>query len=166
MTEPKTELDRQFSSPDASATPWSEAVGRLESAEIFWLSTVRPEGRPHVTPLIAVWFDEALFFCTGPGERKAKNLEANPNVVVTTGSDAIGGGLDIVVEGRAALTTDESLLQRVADTYVSKYGDEWTFVVTDGAFEHRGHQALVFEVKPVTAFGFAKGEFAQTRWSF
>jgi hypothetical protein len=40
----------------------------------FWLSTARPDGRPHVTPFIAVWLDEALWFCTGADELKAKNL--------------------------------------------------------------------------------------------
>jgi len=49
--EPITELEPQFSSPDATAIPWAEAAKYLEKAEIFWLSTVRPEGRPHVTRL-------------------------------------------------------------------------------------------------------------------
>ncbi len=47
----------------------------LEASEIFWLSTVRRDGRPHVTPLPAMWLDGALHFCTGPEEQKAKNLE-------------------------------------------------------------------------------------------
>lgn len=56
--EPTTELHAEFSSPDATAMPWSEARDRLELAEIFWISTVRPEARPHVTPLVAVWLDD------------------------------------------------------------------------------------------------------------
>lgn len=60
---PMAELHPDFSSPDASASPWSEAQTQLEGAEIFWLSTVRPDGRPHVTPLITVWLDGALYFC-------------------------------------------------------------------------------------------------------
>jgi hypothetical protein len=35
-----------------------------QPAEVHWLSTVRPDGRPHVAPLIAVWVDDALVFCT------------------------------------------------------------------------------------------------------
>ena len=46
--EPIGELDTDFSSPGATATPWAEARKNLEDAEIFWLSTVRPDGRPHV----------------------------------------------------------------------------------------------------------------------
>jgi predicted pyridoxine 5'-phosphate oxidase superfamily flavin-nucleotide-binding protein len=72
--EPIAELDARFSSEGATPTQWTEARQLLEAAEVFWVSTVRPDGRPHVTPLIAVWLDEALYFCTGPTERKNKNL--------------------------------------------------------------------------------------------
>jgi nitroimidazol reductase NimA-like FMN-containing flavoprotein (pyridoxamine 5'-phosphate oxidase superfamily) len=75
--EPATELHPQFSSEGATATPWAEAREQLEKASIYWLATVRPDGRPHVTPLLAVWLDGALYFCTGPSERKAKNLAHN-----------------------------------------------------------------------------------------
>ena len=76
LSESIGDLDTDFSSPGATATPWAEARKELEDAEIFWLSTVRPDGRPHVTPLIAIWLDESPWFVTGPGERKAANLEA------------------------------------------------------------------------------------------
>jgi hypothetical protein len=36
--------------------------------------TVRPDGRPQVTPVVAVWLDGAVHFTTGPTERKAHNL--------------------------------------------------------------------------------------------
>lgn len=72
VTEPVPELHPDFSSEDAPPTPWSHARGLLEKAEVYWLATVHPDGRPNVTPLICVWLDGALYFCTGPGERKAK----------------------------------------------------------------------------------------------
>ena len=134
-------------------------------------STVRPDGRPHVTPLISVWFDGALYFCTGPDERKAKNLAENSHCILTTGCNPLDDGFDIVVEGDAEQVTYEARLHRLADAYVSKYGSDWRFGVRDGAFVHQGaHEgsvALVYEVAPRTAFGFAKGEeFSQTRWRF
>ena len=76
--EPVAELEPQFSSSNATPTPWAEASKRLEKAEVYWLSTVRPDGRPHITPLSAVWLGGALYFCTGPHERKAKNLDSYP----------------------------------------------------------------------------------------
>jgi general stress protein 26 len=164
--EPVTELDARFSSEGAAATGWAEARGRLEDAEVYWLSTVRPDGRPHVTPLLSLWMDGALYFCTGPRERKAKNLAGNPHCVLTTGCSALDEGLDLVVEGDAVKVSDDARLRRIAEAYESKYGSDWHFDVRDGAFYGEGGEALVFEVAPTTAFGFRKGEFSQTRWRF
>ncbi|MFE7772452.1 pyridoxamine 5'-phosphate oxidase family protein [Streptomyces sp. NPDC057445] len=168
LPEPVTDLDERYSSPSATATPWSEAAAVLEKAEIFWLSTVRPDGRPHVTPLIAVWLDGALYFATGERERKALNIATNPHVVLTTGSSLFGTGHDLVVEGEAVRITDEKRLRRLAEAWEAKYGSEWHFDVQDEAFRSDGHgRALVFEVAPATAFGFGRGEaFSQTRWRF
>jgi Pyridoxamine 5'-phosphate oxidase len=73
----------------------------LEAAELFWISTVRADGRPHVTPLVAAWLDGAIHFHTGADEQKAANLRANPHVVLTTGCNRWNEGLDVVVEGEA-----------------------------------------------------------------
>ena len=51
--------------------------GRCSGAELYWITTVRADGRPHVTPLIGVWFDGAMHFTTGLEEQKARNLAAN-----------------------------------------------------------------------------------------
>ena len=80
---PTAELDARFSDPAASTTSWEDVVELLESAELFWISTVRANGHPHVTPLPAVWRDPALYFCTGPTEQKAVNLAAVPDCVLT-----------------------------------------------------------------------------------
>lgn len=83
-----------FSAPDSTPTPWAAGLEQLRAADTFWLSTVRPDGRPHVTPLIAVWHAGALWFATGPEERKARNLAENPSCVLTTGrSDLVAGAL-------------------------------------------------------------------------
>ncbi|MBO3677419.1 pyridoxamine 5'-phosphate oxidase family protein [Streptomyces sp. NEAU-YJ-81] len=164
--DPQTALDTRFSSPDATATAWPEGREGLAAAELYWLSTVRRDGRPHVAPLIAVWFDGALCFCTGPEEQKARNLAHNPRCVLTTGAGVLHEGLDLVVEGEAERVRDDATLERIAAAYVAKYGAEWTFQVRDGAFHHDGHEALVFRVAPATAFGFRKGAYGQTRWRF
>jgi hypothetical protein len=169
LATPTTELDPRFSGPDATARPWADAVAQLGSAQTYWLTTVRPDGRPHVTPLIAVWHEGAIYFSTGETERKARNLADNTHCILTTGCNGFAG-LDVVVEGEAVRVRDEALLQRIADAYVAKYGEAWRFEVRDGAFFHShnaGGVALVFAVAPVTAFGFGKDEpFSQTRWRF
>jgi nitroimidazol reductase NimA-like FMN-containing flavoprotein (pyridoxamine 5'-phosphate oxidase superfamily) len=166
--EPTTELDPQFSSANASPTSWEKARELLQKAEVYWLSTVRPDGRPHVTSLVAVWLDNALYFCTGETERKAKNLVHNAHCIITTGCNTLSSGLDLVVEGEAVRIIDESKLQRVANHYASKYDSPFRFTVRDNVFlNSEGGEALVYEVGPVTVFGFGKGEtFSQTRWRF
>lgn len=164
---PTTDLDPRYSNPDATPTEWEAARERLADAGIYWLSTVRPDGRPHVTPLLAVWLDGALHFCTGGEERKSRNLAGNSHCVLTTGNDAVDEGLDLVVEGEAAVVRDDAKLRRLAEAWVEKYGEDWRFEARDGAFHHvQGGEALVYEVAPVTAFGFRKGDYAQTRWRF
>jgi len=166
--EPVTTLST-FSSPNATPTDWSVGRALLITAELYWLSTVRPDGRPHVTPLLGVWLEGALYFCTGPNERKAKNLVANRDCVLTTGHSALDG-LDLVIEGTAEGVSDPAELGRVATTYETKYGSH--FVAPDGTWSGLGDairraEVLVYCVAPKTGFGFGKGEqFSQTRWSF
>src|SRR4051812_26520754 len=164
--DPIAELQPQFSSDDATPIPWAKGREHLEAAEIYWLSTVRPDGRPHVTPLLAVWVEGALYFCTGPDERKAKNLVLNSQCILTTGCNVLSEGLDLVVEGRAEKVSDEATLQRVADAYESKYGSDWRFAVRDSAFQgNSGNIALVYKVMPTVVFGFGRGDSgSQTRW--
>ncbi|HMA34419.1 MAG TPA: pyridoxamine 5'-phosphate oxidase family protein [Chloroflexia bacterium] len=164
--EPAAELEPQFSSPDATPTPWAAARGQLEQAEVYWLATVRPDGRPHVTPLLALWLDGALYFCTGERERKAQNLALNPHCVLTTGCNTLHEGLDLVVEGTAVGVHEAAVLQRVAARFAAKY--DWHYTVRDGALHGAsGNIARVYAVTPTTAFGFGKGpSFSQTRWRF
>ncbi|GAA1116158.1 pyridoxamine 5'-phosphate oxidase family protein [Nocardiopsis composta] len=165
---PVTEIDERYGSEGAEATPWPQGRAVLEKAGIYWLTTVRPDGRPHVTPLIAVWSEGAVYFCTGAEERKARNLAGNPHATLTTGCNDLHAGLDVVVEGDAVRVGDEALLRRVAGAYTAKYGDEWRFEVEDGAFRHPdGGRADVYRLAPVTAFGFGRGAVSsQTRWRF
>ena len=166
---PVGELDARFSSPGATATDWGEGRRHIDEAEVFWLSTVRPDGRPHVTPLLAVWHDYAMYFCTGPDERKAKNLKQNRQCILTTGQNGLDG-LDVVVEGHTVEVRDGAELEQVANTYESKYGAHFTapegtwFGLSDAI---RAGKVLVYRVTPTTILGFAKGEqFSQTRWRF
>jgi len=112
-TQPSTELDPRYGEPEAVEIPWSRAEEILASGELFCLTTVRPDGRPHGTPLIAIWYRGGLHISTGPQERKAKNLRINANVVATTGTNVLHGGLDVVLEGTARLVEDDDELRRL-----------------------------------------------------
>ncbi len=160
-------LDRTYSDEHAMPEAWSEAKAALETSPIFWLSTVRPDGRPHVTPLICVWHDNALYICTGEQERKARNLAENDACVLTTGNNAYETGIDYVVEGHAARVRDDDELRAVASVYLGKYGEDWRFDVVEGDFEQGGHRAAVFRIAPEVVFGFRRGPVAsQTKWTF
>src|SRR4051812_29153045 len=165
-TEPTTSLDARYGEPDASPTPWSDVEQLLGEAELSWLATVRPDGQPHVTPLVAVYADGAPHFTTGANEQKGQNLAACPRCTLTTGVNNLHGGTDVVVEGVAVAVTDGEALQSLADAWLAKYGEEWHFKVVDGAFEHQGGRAEVFRIEPTVAYAFAKGPYSHTRYSF
>jgi general stress protein 26 len=166
VANPTAKLDDRFSDAGAKPTPWDEARRAIDEAELFWISTVRADGRPHVTPLPTVWQDEALYFCTGAEEQKAVNLDGNPHCALTTGNNAWKVGLDVVVEGAARRVSEDARLQPLADAWRTKYRGDWDFKVRNGAFVHEAGEALVYEVRPTKVIAFAKGDFAQTSYRF
>jgi nitroimidazol reductase NimA-like FMN-containing flavoprotein (pyridoxamine 5'-phosphate oxidase superfamily) len=170
MTTPVTTLDQRYSGQEAVAVGWDETLEILQSAELFWISTVRADGRPHVTPLVAVWADGALHFHTGAEEQKLANLHANPHVVLTTGRNSWDGGVDVVVEGTAAPVTDEDTLKRLAVAWAAKWDGRWQLEASDGGFRNHGagdFHSLVFTVTPTKVFAHAKGDpFGHTTHRF
>ncbi|WP_433857659.1 pyridoxamine 5'-phosphate oxidase family protein [Streptomyces kronopolitis] len=177
--QPTTALDARYSSglnprpgaADVTATEWAEARRHLASAEIFWVSTVRPDGRLHVTPVLAAWHDGVLYFSTGPDEQKAQNLATDGHCALTTGRNALAEGLDLVVEGTAERVADPAVLDEVIAVYEAKYGPQITS--PEGPFHGLGEAlrtggAVLFAVAPATAYGFGRddGVFTHTRWAF
>jgi nitroimidazol reductase NimA-like FMN-containing flavoprotein (pyridoxamine 5'-phosphate oxidase superfamily) len=160
-------IDKRFSDPEAEPTTWADTIAALERAELYWITTVRADGRPHVTPLIGVAADDAVYFCTGLEEQKARNLEHNDHVVITTGSNTWAKGLDVVVEGRAIRISDDDELRGLAQAWEAKYGSEWHFDVYDEMFRHAdGGGAAVFRVEPTKVLAFAKDPHGQTTYRF
>lgn len=97
---------------------WSFVEDHLSSARIYWVATVRPDGKPHAMPIWGVYLDEDLYLETNPRSRKARNLATNPSVVVhlETGDEAV------VIEGLATpLRPDRDLGARLAAAFAAKY---------------------------------------------
>ena len=114
------QIDPRYGDASATAPPWDDIERLLTDAQLYWIITVRVDGRPHAVPLVGVWHDGAFAFCTGPDEQKARNLEANPQVAVATGGTGANGwtsGKDVVVEGTATRVTDAEALQALADAW-------------------------------------------------
>jgi hypothetical protein len=167
MSTPVTSLDRRFSDPEASPFSWPATKHEIEVAELFWLTTVRADGRPHVTPLVAVWVGEELHFATGADEQKAVNLRSNSHVVLTTGRSDWNDGVDIVLEGDARLATDQAVLEQVGDAFRLKWDGRWKYSAQDGTLSHPdGFAVEVYSVRPRKVFAFAKGIFGHTVHKF
>jgi nitroimidazol reductase NimA-like FMN-containing flavoprotein (pyridoxamine 5'-phosphate oxidase superfamily) len=172
MVEKKPVAEQMLSGEHATATPWAEARRRLEDpgpGTTHWLATVRPDGRPHVVPVGAVWDDGAFYFTTGQGTRKGKNLDHNPHCVISFASR----GYDLVFEGNAVRLTDNAKLERVAEVYRA---NGWPVTVRDGGFDAPYSAPTtgpapyeVYQVTPTTAFGFGTSDETvdhPTRWRF
>ncbi|GAA3350985.1 pyridoxamine 5'-phosphate oxidase family protein [Amorphoplanes nipponensis] len=165
MTTPTAELNEDFSEPGATAVPWADAERVLAAAEMFFLSTVRADGRPHVTPLPAIWDRGRLHICTGDREQKAKNLARRPECVLSTGSSRLHGGLDVVVEGVALRVTGPERLRALAALWKARL--DWDFEVGEGAFrDPAGRTGLVYGIRPAKVLAFGKGPYTQTRYRF
>src|SRR5215208_98045 len=132
MAEKEPTTEQLYLTQDATPAPWAEARVRLADADPYWLATVRPEGLPHLVPILAVWVDGALHFVASPTSRKPRNIARDPHCVITARREPF----DLVVEGTAAKVSDEARLRRVAEVYMTKYG--WPVSVRDGAFYGEG----------------------------
>lgn len=155
-----------------TATPWEETRRVLETADLFCISTVRADGRPHVTPLVAVWHDEAIHFTATEDAQKTINLRGNAHVILTTGSN-LRGGLTAVVEGDAVQITDQDELERLASVWATKWDGDWPYQVRNGYFYLYDEDTqrvltdsnLVFTVKPRKVITYVIGR-SQTRYQF
>jgi hypothetical protein len=135
--------------------PWSWAEERLVAAHNYWLSTVRPDGRPHAMPVWGVWLEGSFAFSTGADTRKARNFGGNPRCVVTTerADEAV------ILEGRVETLGDATYVDRFLAAYNAKY--HWDMDLEWGPF---------YAVRPHVAFGFVEraDQFGNTatRWRF
>jgi PPOX class probable F420-dependent enzyme len=134
---------------------WDWARRRLVTAHNYWISTTRPDGRPHAMPIWGLWIDETFLFSTARRSRKARNLARDPRLIVHLES----GDQTVILEGRAREITDRALLDRYATTYHSKY-------------RYRPDPAdraqVTYGVRPARAYAWRERDFpaSATRWRF
>jgi general stress protein 26 len=164
-------IDRRYSDSAAEAVRWTEAEARLAAAEVAWVVTVRPDSRPHATPMVPVVDEGKVYFHTSSDEVKSANLRANPHVLVLAGDTAWDRGLDVAVAGTAAPVTDEATLRRLAELYLGRWDGRWVLDIANGAVvvsdPAQDSQIVVFEVTPDMAHGHDKGDpFGQTTYRF
>ena len=159
--------------PEESEIPWSRAVEQLDKLEprggsrgpTCWLTTTRPDGRPHVAGVVGFWENDALYFVSGPQTRKARNIAGDPRC-----SFAISlPDLDLVLDGTASRVTDPQTLNRIAAGFAAR---GWPLEV-DGDCVTASFAAPtappppwhLHAFKPATALGVAtSGAGGATRW--
>jgi nitroimidazol reductase NimA-like FMN-containing flavoprotein (pyridoxamine 5'-phosphate oxidase superfamily) len=133
--------------------PWDWARERFSKSHNYLISTVRPDGSPHVMPIWGIWLDGAFYLSTASSSRKGKNLEQNPACVVCSeNADEV-----VILEGRAQkMETSEVPAQAFAD-YKAKY--DWELDPKLGP---------ILRVQPKVVFAMPEKDFPKgvTKWVF
>lgn len=132
--------------------PWAFVAERLASDRVYWLTTVRPDGRPHARPVWGVWLDDTFHCGGGERTRWVRNVAANPAVVVHRES----GESVVVVEGVAERIDEETAsaatIARLDAAYEAKYDVE--------------HGTPFFAVRPDRVLAWEDYPTDATRWTF
>ncbi|HEX6607086.1 MAG TPA: TIGR03618 family F420-dependent PPOX class oxidoreductase [Chloroflexia bacterium] len=108
---------------DTSKPAHVHALERLQGDIIIWLSTVRPDGRPHLVPVWFLWDEQTILIFSKP-DQKIRNLRQNPAVVL--GLDDTDTGEDVVlIEGTAELLP-AGQVDTTLPAYAAKYTPKLT----------------------------------------
>lgn len=153
-TDPKSEAMVK----EAKPMPWADAREVISTSRTHWLTTVRPDGSPHVVPVGSVWHDGAYYFITGQNTVKERNVKANARCTISCAGEAH----EVVVEGVASRETDQSTIEKLAEIYA---GHGWPATAVDGALDAPFGPLTggpppynVYLVTPTKAFAFGTTE--------
>jgi hypothetical protein len=137
---------------DAGLMPWSKARAALEQARLYWVSTTRPDGRPHAVPIWGAWLEDSFYFEGSPQTRRGRNLAANPAIVVHIER----GDLAVMVEGVSEVLhmIDPTLFARIADSFAARYA--YRPETGEGMYVVQAKVVLAWDDFPASA----------TRWVF
>ena len=103
---------------DLSKPNEAHADERLRKDIIIWLTTVRPDNRPHIVPVWFLWDGETILIFSKP-DQKIRNLKQNLNVMLAL-DDTEGGDDVVLIEGEATLL-DRSEISTAYAAYAEKY---------------------------------------------
>ncbi|WP_405717859.1 pyridoxamine 5'-phosphate oxidase family protein [Streptomyces sp. NBC_01537] len=139
---------------------WAEVDRRLELAHNYWICTASPLGGPHAMPVWGVWVDGRLWFSTGAGTVKARDLAADPRVAVHLESAAEL----VALRGTASAVPDGERPAAVDAAYAAKY----VLPRSGGPGSIGMGGSPVYAVTPATGHSWFEGAFPETmtRWRF
>ncbi|HVH65977.1 MAG TPA: pyridoxamine 5'-phosphate oxidase family protein [Candidatus Acidoferrum sp.] len=138
--------------------PWSWALKRLERSHDYWVATTSGPGQPHLMPVWAVWFEDALWFSSSRASRKARNIAAGSHCAIATDNPYE----PVVIDGRAELIDVVDDITRFVAAVNQKYHTDYPV-----DFFTR-HENACYRVRPRWAFGLMEADFtgSPTRWTF
>lgn len=142
--------------------PWSWAVEHLEQTLTYWISTVRPDGRPHAVPTWAVWLEGALWFEGGVGTRRARNLALNSAAVASIHIDDEAALIvEGVVESRADPTADQ--VEKLVQAFAKYRPTRWAYDADPANWRSENGGGL-WALRPVVVLGWTRFPDDATRW--
>lgn len=153
---PPIEWDRVYAVLDSQLpqAPGSSGPQRHTT----WLTTINPDGSPHVMPVGVIRCAGSWYFTSGPGTRKSRNLARDARCVISVATEPF----DLVVEGTATRVTDNGELETVAAAFRA---DQWPATVEGDALtaEYSAPSAgpapwYCYRVQESTVFALATSE--------
>jgi hypothetical protein len=143
-----------------STMTWAEVAGRLAVARNYWLGTTLPSGAPHAAPVWGVVVGETLYLYTERSTVKARNLAADPRLVVhlESGDDVL------IVRGTAEDVGPPGQVPFVVAALAQKYSrpeDRPYLPDADPSFD------VVYAVRPRSALAWRMDDYdaSQRRWA-
>lgn len=135
-----------------------------------WLTSLNPDGSPHVNALGVIFHDGAFWFTTSRSSRKGRNVENDPRVAVSVSF----GPYDLVVEGRAELVTDPQAVAACAEHWRTREGwpcevdESGTALTAPYSAQSAGRPPWhVYRIAPISAHAIMTAEpFGAMRWRF
>jgi general stress protein 26 len=116
-----------------------------------WISSVRPDGRPHSVPICHVFDQGRIYMLTPPASVKAANIRGNPRVQVAGYLEDPEAGL--IIDGLATLEPERRL--ELSPLFEKKFG--WNL-----ADEDVHTQVIVIQPTRLLAWGrYGEGEWSR-----
>ena len=92
----------------------------LSREPVVWLSTVRPDGAPHLVPIWFTWDGTSLLVFSKPGAQKVRNLRSNPVAMLALGEPE--DDFDVALAEARVELFDQPATE-LPDAHLAKYAD-------------------------------------------
>ncbi len=139
---------RPASPPPAAIRPVAVPPGlegRFAAERVAWLTTVRPDGAPHVVPVWYLWDDGSFIVFSKPTARKVRNIAAEGRVMLAIGDPAADFDVQLI-DGEAHLL-DRPAIEVLDARLVAKYGP-WMADISLSPAEFAATYSQVIRVVP------------------